>query len=90
MKYHFPLATLAGILTWLLVSGITLMLLLRLPAPQPLLPASLLLLVYGISFILLTQEQHPLGLGGCYRCHCSVPLPYSGYYRPLFLTIWPS
>ena len=42
MKYHFPLATLAGILTWLLVSGITLMLLLRLPAPQPLLPAGLL------------------------------------------------
>lgn len=74
MKYHFPLATLAGILTWLLVSGITLMLLLRLPAPQPLLPASLLLLVYGISFIFLTQEQHPLGLGGRYG-RWLLPLP---------------
>lgn len=74
MKYHFPLATLAGILTWLLVSGITLMLLLRLPAPQPLLPASLLLLVYGMSFILLTQEQHPLGLGGRYG-RWLLPLP---------------
>lgn len=74
MKYHFPLATLAGILTWLLVSGITLMLLLRLPAPQPLLPASLLLLVYGMSFIFLTQEQHPLGLGGRYG-RWLLPLP---------------
>jgi two-component system sensor histidine kinase DesK len=74
MKLRFELATLAAILTWLLVFSITLMLLFRLPAPQLLLPASLLLLVYGISFILLTQEQHPLGLSGRYG-RWLLPLP---------------
>lgn len=74
MKYAFPLATLAGILTWLLVSGITLMLLIRLPAPQPVIIVSLLLLLFGISFIFLTLEQHPLGLGGRYG-RWLLPLP---------------
>lgn len=66
MKLRFPLATLAGVITWLLVSGITLLLLQRLPSPQPMLAASLLLLLYGVCFVFLTQEQHPLGLTGRY------------------------
>ncbi|MCB5226107.1 histidine kinase [Alishewanella sp. 16-MA] len=57
MKLPFPLATLAGVLTWLLVSGITLLILQRLPGPQPWLPVVLLLLLYGGCFIFLTQES---------------------------------
>lgn len=66
MKLRFPLATLAGVLTWLLVSLLTLLILMRMPGEQPVIAVSLLLLVYGVSFTLLTQDNHSLGLAGRY------------------------
>lgn len=66
MKLRFPLETLAGVLTWLLVSALTLLILQRLAGEQPIVLVTLLLLLYGIGFILLTQEQHRFGLSGSY------------------------
>lgn len=66
MKLRFPLATLAGVLTWLLVSALTLFILLRLPGEQPIIAVTVLLLLYGISFTLLTQDNHSCSLGGRY------------------------
>lgn len=66
MKLRFPLATLAGVLTWLLVALLTLLILLRMPGEQPVIAVSLLLLVYGVSFTLLTQDNQPFSLTGPY------------------------
>lgn len=66
MKLRFPLATLAGVLTWLLVSLLTLLILLRMPGEQPVFAVLLLLLIYGTSFTLLTQDNQPLSLTGPY------------------------
>jgi len=75
MNLRFPLATLAGVVTWLLVSLVTLVILQRLPGETPVVAIITLLLLYGISFIFLTQEQHPLGLLGQYgRYLVAVPL----------------
>lgn len=66
MKLRFPLETLAGVVTWLLVSVLTVLILLRLPGGQPIITVTVLLLLYGISFTLLTQDHHSCGLGGHY------------------------
>ncbi|WP_423186893.1 sensor histidine kinase [Alishewanella sp. d11] len=66
MKLKFPLATLAGVITWLLVALLTLYILWQLPGEQPIFSVSLLLLLFGLCFILLTQEEHPLGVTGRY------------------------
>lgn len=58
MKLRFPLETLAGVLTWLLVSLLTLYILTRLPGEQPIAAITCLLLIYGLSFTLLTQDNH--------------------------------
>lgn len=66
MKLKFPLATLAGVITWLLVALLTLYILWHLPGKQPVFSVSLLLLLFGLCFILLTQEEHPYGVTGRY------------------------
>ncbi len=62
MKLKYPLATLAGVLTWALVFAITLYLLPRVSGAVPLLPVCLLFVLYGGCFMLLTQEPGWLGL----------------------------
>lgn len=66
MKLKFPLATLAGVITWLLVALLTFYILWHLPGKQPIFSVSLLLLLFGLCFILLTQEDHPCGVTGRY------------------------
>lgn len=66
MKLKFPLATLAGVITWLLVALLTLYILWHLPGKHPIFSVSLLLLLFGLCFILLTQEEHPYGVTGRY------------------------
>ncbi len=66
MKLKFPLATLAGVIAWLLVALLTLYILWHLPGKQPIFSVSLLLLLFGLCFILLTQEEHPYGVTGRY------------------------
>lgn len=66
MNLKFPLATLAGVITWLLVALLTLYILWHLPGKQPVFSVSLLLLLFGLCFILLTQEEHPYGVTGRY------------------------
>lgn len=50
------------------------MLVLRLPAPQPVFPVTLVLLIYGASFALLTQDGHAYSLTGRYG-RWLLPLP---------------
>lgn len=66
MKLHFSLAAISGLLTWLLVSLVTLFLLVKLPGDPPMFAVGTLLLVYGVSFVLLTQDHHLYGLTGTY------------------------
>ncbi|MEH8019483.1 histidine kinase [Rheinheimera muenzenbergensis] len=64
MKTKFDFATLAGVLTWLMVYGISIFLLQNGQAGQNLWQVHLLFLLYGGLFIALTQEQFDFALRG--------------------------
>lgn len=64
MKRKFDFATLAGVLTWLLVYGISIFILQRVQPGHSQWLVHLLFLLYGAVFILLTREQGTYSLGG--------------------------
>ena len=64
MKTKIDFATLAGVLTWLLVYAISIYLLQKGPAGQTLWLVHLLFLLYGGLFVMLTREQCDFGLRG--------------------------
>ena len=64
MKTKFDFATLAGVLTWLLVYSISIFLLQKAQAGQSLWQVHLLFLLYGGLFIVLTREQCDFALRG--------------------------
>lgn len=66
MKRQYDFATLAGLLTWLAVYGISFYILHKVTPGQRWLPAHLLFIGYGILFWLLTREQGRCTLAGRY------------------------
>jgi two-component system sensor histidine kinase DesK len=56
MKPPYPLATFAGVMTWAIVFAVTLYIMQLLAPPQPWLLVSVLFILYGIAFIVLTLE----------------------------------
>ena len=64
MKRKFDFATLAGVLTWLLVYGISIFILQRVQPGTSQWPVHLLFLLYGGLFVVLTREQGDLALRG--------------------------
>lgn len=64
MKRKFDFATLAGVLTWLLVYGISIFILQRVQPGHSQWLVHLLFLLYGAVFILLTREQGAYSLRG--------------------------
>ena len=64
MKTKFDFATLAGVLTWLLVYGISIFILQRVQPGHSQWLVHLLFLLYGAVFILLTREQREFSLRG--------------------------
>lgn len=66
MKQKFDFATLAGLLTWLLVYGISYHLLQKIAPGQSQFGVHSLFICYGALFWLLTREQGHFALRGCY------------------------
>ncbi|HEX5791890.1 MAG TPA: histidine kinase [Rheinheimera sp.] len=64
MKTKIDFASLAGVLTWLMVYGISIFLLQKSPTGQSLWLLHLLFLLYGGLFIVLTREQGDFALRG--------------------------
>lgn len=64
MKTKFDFAALAGVLTWLMVYGISIFILQRVQPGQTQWLIHLLFLIYGGLFIVLTREQSDFGLRG--------------------------
>ena len=64
MKTKFDFATLAGVLTWLLVYGISIFILQRVQPGTSQWLVHLLFLLYGALFIVLTREKGNLALRG--------------------------
>ncbi|KUM55284.1 sensor histidine kinase [Rheinheimera sp. EpRS3] len=64
MKTKFDFAALAGVLTWLMVYGISIFILQRVQPGQSQWLIHLLFLIYGGLFIVLTREQSDFGLRG--------------------------
>lgn len=64
MKTKFDFAALAGVLTWLMVYGISIFILQRVKPGQSQWLIHLLFLMYGGLFMVLTREQSDFGLRG--------------------------
>lgn len=64
MKTKFDFASLAGLLTWLLVYGVSLYLLAKVAPDKNLLAVHALFIGYGVAFWLLTREQGACSLRG--------------------------